>query len=62
VLKIVVEATGAVGRIDVLKGEEPFTSEAIAKVRTWKYEPATLDGVAIAVFKIVDLKFRLRNE
>lgn len=62
VLKIVVEATGTVGRIDVLRGEEPFTAEAIAKVRTWTYEPAKLDGVAIAVFKIVDLRFRLRSE
>lgn len=61
VLKIVVEATGAVGRIQVLKGEEPFVSAALAAVRTWKYEPARLEGNAIAVFKIVDLKFQLRE-
>lgn len=62
VLKIVVEATGLVGRIDVLKGEEPFTSVALSTVKIWKYEPARLDGAPISVFKIVDLKFRLRSE
>jgi periplasmic protein TonB len=62
VLKIVVEANGHVGRIDVLKGEEPFTSVAVSTVKTWKYEPARLDGAPISVFKIVDLKFRLRSE
>jgi protein TonB len=61
VLKIVVEADGRVGRIQVLKGEEPFTSAALAAVRAWKYEPARLDGQPIVVFKIVDLKFRLRE-
>jgi protein TonB len=61
VLKIVVEADGRVGRIQVLKGEEPFTSAALVAVKQWKYEPAQLDGQPIAVFKIVDLKFRLRE-
>lgn len=61
VLKIVVEANGSVGRIQVLKGEEPFLSVALAAVRTWKYEPARLEGQPLAVFKIVDLKFQLRE-
>jgi protein TonB len=62
VLKVVVERDGHVGRIQVLKGEEPFVSAALAAVRRWTYEPARLDGEAIAVFKIVDLKFKLRSE
>ncbi|MEW6435060.1 MAG: TonB family protein [Myxococcota bacterium] len=62
VLKIVVERDGHVGRIQVLKGDEPFLSAALAAVKTWTYEPARLDGEAIAVFKIVDLKFKLRSE
>lgn len=61
VLKIVVELDGHVGRIQVLKGEEPFTSVAIAAVKQWKYEPAKLEGQPIVVFKIVDLKFRIRE-
>lgn len=61
VLKIVVEADGRVGRIQVLKGEEPFVSSALAVVRTWTYEPATLDGAPITVFKIVNITFSLRE-
>lgn len=61
VLKIVVELDGRVGRIQVMKGEEPFVSAALGVVRTWHYEPATLDGAPIAVFKIVNITFSLRN-
>lgn len=61
VLKIVVELDGHVGRVQVLKGEEPFVSAALAVVKTWKYEPATLEGAPLAVFKIVNITFSLRN-
>jgi protein TonB len=61
VLKIVVEVDGHVGRVQVLKGEEPFVSAALAVVKTWKYEPATLEGAPLAVFKIVNITFSLRN-
>ncbi|MFT3712732.1 MAG: TonB family protein [Archangium sp.] len=61
VLKIVVEADGRVGRIQVLKGEEPFVSAALSVVRTWTYEPATLEGAPITVFKIVNITFSLRE-
>lgn len=62
VLKIVIEKNGNVGRIQVMKGEEPFVAAALAAVKTWKYSPATLDGSPIATFKIVRLPFRLRND
>ena len=61
VLKIVVELDGHVGRVQVLKGEEPFVSAALAVVKSWKYEPATLEGAPLAVFKIVNITFSLRN-
>lgn len=61
VLKIVVELDGSVGRVQVLKGEEPFVSAALAVVKTWKYEPATLEGAPLAVFKIVNITFSLRD-
>ncbi len=61
VLKIVVELDGTVGRVQVLKGEEPFVSAALAVVKTWKYEPATLEGAPLAVFKIVNITFSLRD-
>jgi protein TonB len=61
VLKVVIEKNGAVGKIQVLKGEEPFLSSALQVVRTWHYEPAHLDGQPISVFKIVNLTFHLRE-
>lgn len=61
VLKLVVELDGSVGRVQVLKGEEPFVSAALAVVKTWKYEPATLEGAPLAVFKIVNITFSLRD-
>lgn len=61
VLKIVVERDGHVGRIQVLKGEEPFVTSALSVVKTWKYEPAQMDGEPIAVFKIVNITFSLRD-
>lgn len=61
VLKIVVEKDGRVGRVQVLKGEEPFVSAALSVVKTWTYSPATMDGEALAVFKIVNITFALRE-
>lgn len=61
VLKIVVEQDGRVGRVQVLKGEEPFVSAALGVVKGWHYAPATLEGAPIAVFKIVNITFSLRE-
>ncbi len=62
VLKIVIEKNGTVGKIAVMKGEDPFVAAAIAAVRTWKYTPATLDGAAISIFKVVKIPFRIRAD
>lgn len=61
VLKVVVEKDGSVGRIAVLKGEEPFVGAAIAAVKTWRFTPAALEGQPIAVFLTVPVKFSLRE-
>jgi protein TonB len=61
VLKVVVEKSGTIGRIQVLKGEEPFVSSALAAVKSWRFTPATLDGQPIAVFLTIPVKFSLRE-
>jgi protein TonB len=58
ILKIVVEADGSVSK--VMRGEEPFVGAAIAAVRTWRYEPALVDGQPTAVFRIVKVPFRIK--
>lgn len=61
VLKVVVEKDGSVGRVQVLKGEEPFVAAAIAAVKGWRFSPAQLDGQPIAVFLTIPVKFSLRE-
>jgi TonB family protein len=60
ILKVVVSERGEVSRVDVLKGEDPFVSAAVQAVRTWRYEPARIDGEARSVFRIIRVPFRLR--
>jgi protein TonB len=60
ILKLVVEVDGRVTNIQVMRGEEPFVSAALAAVKTWRYEPALVDGQPTAVFRIVKVPFRLK--
>ncbi|MFE8604525.1 energy transducer TonB [Archangium violaceum] len=60
ILKLVVEADGSVSNVKVMRGEEPFVGAALAAVRTWRYEPALVDGQPTAVFRIVKVPFRLK--
>ncbi|PTL84730.1 energy transducer TonB [Vitiosangium sp. GDMCC 1.1324] len=60
ILKVVVEVDGHVSNIKVMRGEEPFVSAALAAVKTWRYEPALVDGQPTAVFRIVKIPFRLK--
>lgn len=60
VLRVAVRTDGSVGAIEVLKGERTFTEPTVAAVRRWQFQPATLEGKPLAVFKIVKVPFRLR--
>ena len=59
ILKVVVRADGTVAEVTVMRGEEPFTSAAIAAVKQWKYEPARVQGQAITVYHVVKIPFKL---
>ena len=61
ILKIVVTETGRVAQVDVMRGDEPFVSVAVAAVKSWRYEPARVDGQAISVFRIVKIPFKLKG-
>ncbi|MBS0658945.1 MAG: TonB family protein [Verrucomicrobia bacterium] len=47
VVQVVVEKDGTVSDVTVVDGEEPFAAAAVANAKSWKFEPATRDGVAI---------------
>jgi len=59
VLKIVVLADGSVSQVQVMRGDEPFVSAAVAAVKTWKYAPARYKGQAITVYQVIQIPFRL---
>ncbi len=59
VLKVIILADGSVADVEVMRGEEPFVSAAVAAVKTWKYEPARHRGQPITVYRIVRIPFKL---
>jgi len=59
ILKVVVLANGSVGDVQVMRGEEPFASAAVAAVKKWHYEPAKYKGQPITVFHIIRIPFKL---
>jgi protein TonB len=61
ILRVLVDEDGTVKDIDVVQGEEPFLGAALAVVKTYRYEPARLDGRATAVHRLIRVPFRLRT-
>jgi periplasmic protein TonB len=59
VLKAIVYADGTIGDIRVLEGDEPFVSAALTAVRSWRYQPARLNGQPIAVYREIRIPFKL---
>jgi protein TonB len=60
ILKIIIDAQGNVGKVEVMKGEEPFTSAAVEAVKKWKYKPAYYQDKPITVYHIVKIPFTLK--
>lgn len=54
-----IDATGKVTSVKVISGPVQLQQAAIETVRQWKYEPARLDGQAVAMHLTVTVKFRL---
>jgi protein TonB len=59
VLKVVILADGRVAKVDLMRGEEPFASAAMAAVKNWRFEPARSKGQAITIYQIITIPFRL---
>jgi protein TonB len=70
VLKGVINADGTVSQLQVLRvtvkignqtmtagADHPFAREALAAVRTWRFTPAKVDGVAVPVFRIFPITY-----
>jgi periplasmic protein TonB len=59
ILKVVILADGRVADVQVMRGDEPFVSAAVAAVKTWRYEPARYKGQPITVYRIIQIPFKL---
>ena len=60
-LRITVGTDGKVTDAKVMKSLEPSLDESALKtVRTWKFDPGTVDGKAVTVVLPVEMTFRIR--
>ncbi|MFI5393926.1 MAG: energy transducer TonB [Candidatus Binatia bacterium] len=58
-LKIRITVNGRVEDVQVVEGEEPFTTAAVEAVKKWRYEPARYQGKPISVYRPIKVVFRL---
>jgi TonB family protein len=63
ILRLVIDETGEVSEVDVLKGL-PFglTETAVETVKKWKYEPARHAGKPVSVLYNITINFRLKEK
>ena len=59
VIDVLVDATGTVTTMKVISGPALLQQTAMDAIRTWKYEPARLNGAQIAMHAEVRISFRL---
>jgi TonB family protein len=58
-LNLLVDEKGSVTRADVLRGNELLRQAAVSAVRSWKYQPALLNGQPVPTQVEVQISFRL---
>jgi protein TonB len=61
VVKFVVEADGQLSDVKIVKGHPLFDDVVLAAVRTWSFDPATLDGKPVRMARMVKIPFRLKH-
>ena len=63
ILEAIINEDGDIARVRSIKGlPMELTDNAIAAVKTWKYEPATLDGKPVSVYYQLTINFRLNGK
>jgi TonB family protein len=61
ILQTIIDTLGKVTNVRVLKGlPSGLTEAAVAAVREWKFNPATLDGQPVAVYYMVTITFSVQ--
>lgn len=62
-LKLTIDARGRVTAVDPIGATDPSFLEAARRhiIRSWRYKPATEDGVAVGSSTVITLSFRLEE-
>ena len=61
ILQAILDEEGRVSELKVLRGlPMGLTERAVEAVRTWRYEPATLDGRPVEVYMTITVIFKLQ--
>jgi protein TonB len=61
VVKFVVDESGQVIDLKIVKGHPLFDEVVLAAVRAWTFEPATLEGRPVRMARMVKIPFRLKH-
>lgn len=61
VVKFVVSEAGQVEEPRIVRGHPLFDRVVLDSVRTWTFQPATLDGRAVRMVRMVKIPFRLKH-
>ena len=61
VVKFVVSENGAVEEPKIVRGHPLFDAAVLSSVRTWTFQPATLEGRAVRAVRMVKIPFRLKH-
>jgi TonB family protein len=62
ILRLTIGRDGKVESANVVRSlNQRMDAEAIRAARTWRYEPAQLNGLPVPVFKIVSIRFSLER-
>ncbi|MET0414283.1 MAG: TonB family protein, partial [Polyangiaceae bacterium] len=57
VLELEIAQDGTVARVTARAGQQPFVDAASAGVQSWRFDPATRDGVAVRARILVEISF-----
>jgi protein TonB len=60
VVKLIIDEAGRLEEMRIAKGHPLFDEVVLAAIRTWTFEPATLDGRPVRMAKLVKIPFRLK--
>lgn len=60
VVKLIIDEAGRLEDVKIAKGHPLFDDVVLAAIRTWTFEPATLEGKPVRMAKLVKIPFRLK--